>query len=484
VLGGTLKGFGTIGGSLANIVGTVRPGGSTGTLTVGGNYAQSSNATLSIEVSPTASSQLKVGGAASLGGTLALVFDPGTYSPNPTGYTVLTASTIAGKFSTVTGANPSGLGQALIYQPTEVILQLGGTVAPPNDTIYTAVTSSAVLSAQQANGIILDRLGQRQAGVGDGQIAAATGATGGAPPAMQYAQAGNTSAIGDLASALPQAFAAEGAWFRGIGGFASLNGSSSAPGFTGETGGFLAGYDRPVMQQVYLGVAGGYLHSDIDEHSTSNGTESSARFALYGGTILGPSLLTATAGYAHDWFDTNRGIAGIGTGSESHGGNEATAAGQWSLPATIEGFSGGIATLTPKAGFQFVHLSESAFAESGASGFDLSSGSRGTDSFQPYLGLAAAQKFTTNSGTELTPEFRLGYAYEALANSRLLTVTTASGVNFPVTGVAPSRNQLTTGFGLSMVAGLNLQLYANYDATLPTGNTTAQTIQAGLRWRF
>jgi hypothetical protein len=66
-------------------------------------------------------------------------------------------------------------------------------------------------------------------------------------------------------------------------------------------------------------LPGGYLHSDIDEHSTSSGTEGSARFALYGGTLIGPSLLTACAGYARDWFDTNRGIAAIGTAGESHG---------------------------------------------------------------------------------------------------------------------------------------------------------------------
>jgi outer membrane autotransporter protein len=79
---------------------------------------------------------------------------------------------------------------------------------------------------------------------------------------------------------------------------------------------------------------------------------------------------------------------------------------------------------------------------------------------------------------------RLGYAYEALSNSRLLTVTTVGGASFPVTGVAPSRSQLTGGVGLSVVAGPNLSVYANYDALLPTGNTTDQTIQAGLRWRF
>jgi uncharacterized protein with beta-barrel porin domain len=43
--------------------------------------------------------------------------------------------------------------------------------------------------------------------------------------------------------------------------------------------------------------------------------------------------------------------------------------------------------VTPKAGLQFLHLSEGGFAETGASGFDLSSGPRGTDSLQPYIGV-------------------------------------------------------------------------------------------------
>lgn len=65
----------------------------------------------------------------------------------------------------------------------------------------------------------------------------------------------------------------------------------------------------------------------------------------------------------------------------------------------------------------------------------------------------------------------------------ILTIAqpTASGFNFRVTGVAP---QLSTGIGVSVVAGPNLSLYANFDAVLPTGNAISQTIQAGLRWQF
>jgi fibronectin-binding autotransporter adhesin len=157
---------------------------------------------------------------------------------------------------------------------------------------------------------------------------------------------------------------------------------------------------------------------------------------------------------------------------------------QWSLPLTIRGWGdGGIATLTPKAGVQYLHLSENSFAETGGGGFAVSSGSRGTDSLQPYIGAALAQKFVTANDTEITPELRLGYAHDVFA-SRTLTVTDSGGAAFLVSGVAPSRDQVTAGFGLVVEATPNFSAYAAYDAILHTGNITEQTLSAGLRWRF
>jgi outer membrane autotransporter protein len=359
-------------------------------------------------------------------------------------------------------------------------------VAPTNDTIYTAVTSTLVINAQQATGTILDRLGARLAGIADGPGLAALGGPGlaslgaagpvlGAP--LQVAQAGNVGQMDALAQSLPQM--AEGAWFRGIGGFASINGNASAPGYTGDSGGFLAGWDRMVLPDTYLGLAGGYTHADIDEHSTSTGAVDTARVNVYGGTLWGASLLTATAGYAHDWIGTERPVAMIGVASESHGGDEASAAAQWALPIHLDAL-----TITPKAGLQFLHLSEGGFAETGADGFDLSSGSRDTNSLQPYVGVAAAQSFVTADGTQITPEVRLGYSREVLSNNRLLTVAATDGTPFLVQGVKPSRDMVTPGVGLTVQAQQNLYLYANYDALVHTGNTTDQTLSAGLRVRF
>jgi fibronectin-binding autotransporter adhesin len=71
-----------------------------------------------------------------------------------------------------------------------------------------------------------------------------------------------------------------------------------------------------------------------------------------------------------------------------------------------------------------------------------------------------------------------------LNNNNLLAVAAIDGTNFVARGVKPSRDMLTAGLGVTMRAQENLLLYANYDVNLPTGNTSNQTVSAGLRIRF
>jgi outer membrane autotransporter protein len=476
-----------------------------GIRTITGNFAQNAAGTLVMQVSPEGSSQLNInrlpffgGRTASLAGTLALDYQPGTYRPRS--YTLISTdisnligspTNITGSFSSITGFVPTpGLSQTVMVGPNEVDLNLSGASAPPgqpteivippaNTTIYPAMASTVVLDGQRMTGILLDRLGSRQAGIADGPVAANVG---GLAP-LQLAQAGNLAALSDIASALPRAFAAEGAWFRGIGGFASVDHSDSAPGFNASSGGFLVGFDRPVASDLSLGVAAGYLHSDVNEHALSSGRVESGRVALYGGGWWGPSLLTGTAGYAYDRISTARTLTDIGSASEAHDGHEFSIAGQWSLPLPVPGIWG-TATLTPKIGIQYLHLYETGFKETGADGFSLSAGANDTDSMQPYIGFAAAEKFVTPDGTEITPELRLGYSREVLDSNRLLTVAASDGTPFLTRGVRASRDIVTAGAGVTVRAQDNLFLYANYDVVLPTGNTSDQTVSAGVRIRF
>jgi fibronectin-binding autotransporter adhesin len=462
-----------------------------GLRTLTGSFVQNASGTLVMQVSPQGSSQLKVallpsfaghfrtGGTATLAGTLALIYQPGTYQAHT--YTLIsTDRSVTGTFSNVTGVVPTpGLSQAIAYGATDVELTLSGVAAPANDTIYPATATILVLSGQQATGILLDRLGERQTSIADST--AALNGTGSAR--VRLAQAGNIAALGEIASAMPQALATEGAWFRGIGDFVSVSGNVAAPGFSGASGGFLAGFDGAIATDLYLGVAAGYAHSDISGPSSSSGGVDSGRVAAYGGGWWGPNLLTGTTGYAYDRISSARNLSGIGTAAQAHNGHEFSIAGQWSLPTPVTGIAG-TAVVTPKIGVQFLHLTENGFKETGAGSFDLSSRGNDTDSAQPYLGLAASERFVTADGTEVTPEIRLSYNREVLSNKRVITVAAIDGTAFLVQGVRPSRDMLRAGVGVTLRARDNILLYANYDAILPTGNTSRHTVAAGLRVRF
>lgn len=138
---GTLAGHGGIAGTVINS-GTVAPGGSIGTLSVGGNYVQTSVGTLSTSITPSENSVLAVSGKATIAGNFAIDASAGVYTKRS--YTVLTSSGLTGKFSNVSGnlASYSPLGTYLSYDANNAYLEL---VASRADTQQSLVNAANVL---------------------------------------------------------------------------------------------------------------------------------------------------------------------------------------------------------------------------------------------------------------------------------------------------------------------------------------------------
>ena len=503
-LGATLSGHGTIIGAVVNSGGTVAPGGSIGTLTVG-SFTQNSAGTFQVELSPTAASALHVTGAANLAGTVKLVFDPGIYSAKT--FAILTAATVTGSFGGgITGNAPTGITTALTTTATEVDLALtgNGTVTPPapptpptppttpvtpatpatpaapiiiaptNAGHAPGVATTTVDGAHQAATTLFDHLRQSRGGIGTDVQAELSGTR-----PLQLAFAGSSAQLGDLVAALPESVSAAGGWFRATGNFSSVGSQATNPGFTSQSGGFLAGFDRPVSEHLTLGAALGYTRTNVqDEGGVGTSTIDTPRITLYGTYALGPYYLDALLGYGHDGFTDTR-VTPVGTASSSHDGDEITAALQASRNVRLGAF-----TLIPQAGLQFTRLSEGGFGESGANGFDLTTAGHDTESLRPFLAVALDRTFLTDGGTKITPEVRVGYSREVLNPGRQVNVTTASGAAFLIDGISPSRDQVTVGAGIAAQYSQSLTLFADYDYAPHTGNETSHTVSAGLRVRF
>ncbi len=98
--GATLKGTGTHSGDVVILSGgTIAPGNSVGTMTVG-TLTLNSGSTTSIEIDGTAASQIIVTGAASLAGALQVVADPGPYA-HAGSYLIIDAGSMSDTFSSI-----------------------------------------------------------------------------------------------------------------------------------------------------------------------------------------------------------------------------------------------------------------------------------------------------------------------------------------------------------------------------------------------
>jgi len=134
--GGTLKGSGTLKGVTVN--GTIAPGNSIATIT-GDSFELASGSTLENEISPTGTTDLiNANTSVAIDSGAALKVEPqaGTYSAGQT-YTIISAPSITGTFSTVTGTS-SALTYQLRYFPTHVDL----VVSPVSGASTTTITAS------------------------------------------------------------------------------------------------------------------------------------------------------------------------------------------------------------------------------------------------------------------------------------------------------------------------------------------------------
>ena len=399
------------------------PGGTIGTLSVAGNYAQSANGALVIEVSPTSGSQLRVGGTAALGGTLQILYDPGSYSARS--YAILTAGAINGRFSSVSsvssaGANLNGLTQSINYGATELDLLLAQstasaatrTIGPLDTSIYTALGSTVARAAQAFDAALLGHL-----------VSALVGSRAGRH---------------------------DGTWATLTDGYARGSGNDAASSFGAHRSGFAAGWDRHVGDAL-VGAALGYEHDDIGEATTpDSGKIDAARVAAYGSRMVGPISASAVFGYGFDWASEKRPFA-AGANVTPAGHNrlqELSGTLQAGVPLELAS----VTVLEPRAGLHWAWLHGLGFMESGGGGQDLAVGPDTVHSAQPYVGLTLMQAF---GGTEkpINVHLDVDYARELARHTRMVTVFSQDGTAFSARGASSARQIVSLGAGVYAQAG-------------------------------
>lgn len=487
--GGTLRGHGTIDGNVVN-AGTVWPGGSIGTLTIHGNYTQTSAGTLNIDAMPNGqASLLAVSGTANIqGGSTVVLAQNGNWAPH-TAYTILTAGQgISGQFASAT-SSLTFLTPVLSYSSNSVTLSLdrndirfGSYAQTPNQlatanavealdwssAVYQAMVLTDPATARQA----LDQL--------SGQIYAST-RTALIDDSRYVREAINDHLLeaGNSANGA-SATDADGvtAWTSGWGHWGANESNGNASRLQANGSGLLVGADMPVGNMARIGlVAGtGQNSARVDALDSSSHT-TATHLGVYGKTSLGRFQLLAAASYAWQSVDSQRSID-----FSDFSGLESSRYHAHTSQAYLDGsyaFTIGRNRLSPYVNVAHVRLQTDAAQESaGAAALNINAST--TSVTYATAGLRGA--FALDARGDITAHSGIGWQESwGGRNPQSLVQFQSSSALFDVGGVPIARHAGVADIGLTMSLSRSFMADVSYDGQF-AGRAKDQAAYLKLTW--
>ena len=529
--GGLLGGHGLLGGNLLN-GGVVSPGNSPGTLTVHGNFTQSSGGTLRVEVAGLATGEhdlLAIHGHASLAGTVRVVRLNGFKLHVGDEIPFLTANAgVNGTFGTEqndfasTGTIVKG---EIVYQPNAVILRavqgsfaeaaralcddpnhiavgkaldkaVGHAGASPlinflNDEslgnlcrdfeliVPDELTSIYNLGVSLAN-VQTATLGRRTADIRDGSsgfssagyaMSGSAASSSGTPGVAGPAGKGGKELVAPADSRV-------GFFVTGVGEFTKLGDTNNARGYDLTTGGFTLGVDYRLTPNFALGVMAGYARTGIDLSRDGRITVDGGKLGIYATYFTGGFYADAAVTGGLNAYETRR-TALRGTARGSENGGEINA-----LIATGYDWKTGALTVGPTASFQYTHVGIGGFTEHGSLA-PLTYGSQRAESLRSALGAKASYDWHLG-GVVIKPEVRASWQHEYADSSFAFDTRFAKGGGgtFTVDGPEKDRDSLLLGGGVAVLWNERTATYVYYDGEFARSNYDSHNVSGGVRLAF
>ncbi|MFG1373930.1 autotransporter domain-containing protein [Xanthobacter oligotrophicus] len=390
---GTLGGYGKIGGNLT-VAGTLAPGNSIGTLTVGGNAGFTATSTYAVELNTStgAADKTVVDGAATIATGAVLDVDRSGSGPYLVGtrYTVLTAAGgITGLFALT--------GDTYLTPFYDLGLVSDGTTMALEVEKTTQFADAALTFNQRNTAAALDRLpadGALSFAVGNQASFAAARAAFDLLSGELYASAKTVfieesrfvrNAMNDRLRAATDAPGAVSTpalayvkgvptkvepthdglvfWATGFGSWGSIDTDGNAASLDSSTAGLLVGADAPVGDWRF-GFLAGYSGSSFSvDDRASSGSSDNYHVGLYGGTAWGALSLRTGAAYTWQDVSTTRTVAFPGlfdrlSGDYTAGTAQVFGELGWRINAAGVAFE-------PFANLAYVNLDTKGFTETG-----------------------------------------------------------------------------------------------------------------------
>ena len=537
-----LHGNGTISGNLVN-AGTLSPGNSPGTLTVNGNFVQSSSGTLLEEIqSRTVYDRLIVKGSAKLDGSVRISQLGNFRAQAGDTFTILTAGGgVSGKFNLV---NPYDTGTilelGLVYQSNQVLLSfVQGSFAGLDSKFTLTPNQKAVaggldnLAANQPKSALITTLDSLQLAALPGQLTALSPAgltsifTAGV--ATESVQSSNIQRrLEDLRNGVT-GFSSSGACLTDSHGSMNFDG---LPLFGAEVTS-----EQVKFTEVKPGEAKGTIIDKAGDNRWGTFLAGSGEFTKLGGdnNVKGSDFTTggvtlgldyrvcnnfavgAMAGFANTTsgevasgkVDINGGKGGLYStwfkdgyyvdssftvGSNSYDTSRST------LGGTAKGSTTGLNwnaligggfdrkvgkwAYGPIASVQYTHVGLDQFTETGSLA-PLTFLSQSQDSLRTQAGVHASYVFKLGNQVYLTPDVRVQWQHEFMDSTASLASRFAGETtSFTVNGAALKRDSLSIDAGATLIVSPTVSIFAYYIGDVGRSNYSSNAVSGGLRINF
>lgn len=527
VLGGVLGGHGFIGGNVLN-QSIVSPGNSPGTLTIAGNYTQSSTGALLIQIgSPTAHDKLLVGGNVALGGTLQVSLLDG-YRPakgNSFEFITLTgAGAISGSFGSI--QNDTLLRFTLQYGSTGVsLIASQGLFADvpgltPNQLSVAKRLDSIADNPRMAalvnylNGVPetaipgklekimpTDLIPMFDASIATAQTQAFNlqrrmeeirgGAKGFSASGLNLSDSHGTRSYNgnsngtdgkrlidkDGKELSPAPISDRWGFFiNGSGELVDQESTAIARGTDFTTGGITTGADYRLGDHAAVGLTTGYASTTGNGRTDGAVKIDSGKLGLYG-TVFGRGFfLNGVVGGGLNNYDTKR---------DTIGGNargDATGKDFSALLGTGYTYRKGGLSVGPIASLRYSWVGIDGFTEHGSLA-PLRISDQSEASLKSTAGLQTSYAFQLGK-TIVTPQVRAQWQHEYLDTARGIGASFLPGGAFTVHGPEIGRDSLLLDLGTSVQLTQSVGVYAFYTGNLGGKNYTSHAINGGLQLSF
>jgi uncharacterized protein with beta-barrel porin domain len=525
VMGGSsVGGNGTINGNLVNN-GLVSPGNSPGTLSIGGNFTQTSAGTFLLEAASLSTfDRLNATGSATVAGTLAAVgFSGHNLSPGDS-YQFLTAEGgISGTFDTITV--PAGLrGRFLIsgvnnkfgtlliapasYVPMAVTPNQANvaaaldsfigatgdrnTVSAALDTLttgqypaafeqmmpsqYASLPSMAFNTANALNSSMFQRLWVTRI---NGRGFSSSGMN----LAPMQAEMGGTDDMGAFAIN-PSKDTKWGTFADGNGIFANAVSVGSVQNYRSQSGGVTTGASYSWNDSFATGVYVGYQGLQA-EYNSGRTIDNAVRFGVFGTYDVDDFYVNALVGGAYHGYTVNRNIDFGGLNRTATG---RPGAGEFDLAlGTGYDFDIGDFSWGPFTTLQYTYLGVQGFNETGADSLNLDVDPYNSSSLLYTLGAQAAYNVKLSKSVILTPTVFAGWQHEFLQNGYTINSSFNTGgpaAPFNYNTGTPARDNFYGGVGATLGIGERWQATAIYSAFISSQDANSQNLYLGVGYKF